>query len=265
MIDTARGWKTNEGFALGVGTNRLPAEDLTSTTLEVKTDSGLELRCAFLSAGEVRWGTTGVEDLDAATGSDPYDAVAVGEHALFVDLPFRSRPRQALTLMISNRTRRALVVVSTIAPGPIPGEPQVNQRFWPGVVGGGDPVPRSFVPAPTRDLIGRRLLHRYSPNHCYEHVHLSSERYAWQCLEGLQRGHGDVDLASTYQLDDDLYVFAVREIRIAVASLFLYDMVGRTSTGRFLSLAADGHAEHRRFGSRIIPLADVRYPDVEPV
>ena len=47
----------------------------------------------------------------------------------------------------------------------------------------------------------------------------------------MQRGHGDVDLSSTYKFDDDLYVFCFREFPIPVASLFLYDMKALTSTG----------------------------------
>lgn len=133
------------------------------------------------------------------------------------------------------------------------------------MVGDGEPERDSPTPAPTRDLIGHRFLHRYSPNHLYEHVYLNSERYCWQCLEGVQRGHGDVDLTSTYKFDEDLYVFAFREFRIAVASVFFYDMKGLTSTGRFLGLTGDGHAEHTRSGARIIRLGDVEYPDVQPV
>jgi hypothetical protein len=47
----------------------------------------------------------------------------------------------------------------------------------------------------TRELIGHRKLYRYSPDHLYEHVYLSSERYVWQCIQGVQRAHGAVDMA----------------------------------------------------------------------
>jgi hypothetical protein len=265
MTDIEPGWKTYDDFALGIDTNRLPAEDLTGTSLRVRTDSGLDLECDFADAHEVRWRATGVAGWEGASGVDPYDAVAVREEALFLDLPLRSRPREALTVISSHRTRRALVVASAIAPEPVPGEPQVGQHFWPGVVGDGEPETGSPTPAPTRDLIGHRFLHRYSPNHLYEHVYLNSERYCWQCLEGVQRGHGDVDLTSTYKFDEDLYVFAFREFRIAVASVFFYDMRELTSTGRFLGLTGDGQAEHTRSGARIMPLGEVEYPDAQPI
>lgn len=107
MTDIEPGWKTYDDFALGIGTNRLPAEDLTGTILRVRTESGLDLRCDFDDAHEVTWNATGAPGWEGASGVDPYDAVAVGEDALFLDLPFRSRPREALTVISSRRTRRA--------------------------------------------------------------------------------------------------------------------------------------------------------------
>lgn len=261
MTDIEPGWKNYEDFAHGIGTNRLPALDLTGTSLHVTADdaTGPSLVLDFLDATTVRWSRDG-----AAAATDPYDAVAVGEHAVFVDLPLTSREREALTIIHSTRTRRALVVEHAIAAEAVAGVPQVGQQFWPASTGDGA-EPDAPVPAPTRELIGRRFLQRYSPSHLYEHVYLSSERYAWQCLEGVQRGHGDVDLSSTYKFDDDLYVFCFREFRIPVASLFLYDMKALTSTGRFLGLTGAGAAEHTRSGADIITLASVTYPDVQPV
>jgi hypothetical protein len=262
MTDNEPGWKNYEDFAHGIGTNRLPALDLTGTSLRVAADAadGPSLVLDFLDGSTVRWSRDG-----AAAATDPYDAVAVGEHAVFVDLPLTSREREALTVIHSTRTGRALVVEHAIAPEAVEGVPQVGQAFWPATTGAANGDGASAAPAPTRDLIGRRFLQRYSPSHLYEHVYLSSERYAWQCLEGVQRGHGDVDLSSTYKFDDDLYVFCFREFRIPVASLFLYDMKELTSTGRFLGLTGAGVSEHTRSGANIIPLASVAYPDVEPV
>jgi hypothetical protein len=85
-----------------------------------------------------------------------------------------------------------------------------------------------------------RNVFRYSPLHLYEHVYLSSERYAWQCLRGEQRGHGDVDLSTLWKFADGLYLFCFREFVIPVA-------------------------DHRRAGGHIYPLGAVRYPDVQPV
>ena len=91
----------------------------------------------------------------------------------------------------------------------------------------------------------------YSPNHVYEHVYLSTERYAWQNLVGVQRGHGDVDLTTTYKFDDQQYVFGFREFIIPVASIFFYNWDTMRSTGKFLGVTSKGEIENKPAGAFI--------------
>lgn len=254
-------WKTYDQFAHGIDTYRLPGSDRSGTDLTVRLDGGPALQIAFLDAHQARWSAAG-DGWENAGGTDEYDAVAIDDRAVFLDLNPASRPRESLTLVFSPRTGRALAVHSQIAAEPEPGVPQVRQTFWTGSTG--DVAPSGEPPAPTRDLIGRRNLYRYSPEHLYEHVYLNSERYVWQCLQGVQRGHGDCDLATTYKFDDDLYLFTFREFRIPVASVWLHDFAGMHTTGKFLGLRGDGQAEASRGGGRIIPLGAVSYPDDAP-
>jgi molybdenum cofactor biosynthesis protein MoaF len=164
----------------------------------------------------------------------------------------------------SDRTGRALAVHSTIAARPQPGVPQVGQRFFAGILDGA-PV-SGPEPRPSRDLIGKRNIYRYSPSHLYEHVYLSARRYAWQCLQGVQRGHGDVDLCTVWKFDEGLYLFCFREFRIPVASVWLHDLGYQLmTTGVFLGLNGAGEVEHLRAGGHIYPLGAVSYPDVQPV
>lgn len=256
-------WRTYDELAVGSDTYRLPPADLSGTVLTVDAGRGPLVTYSFADPSDVVWSAsrTGWE---GSGGTDPYDAVEVAEDALFLNVAFASRPREALTTIAHRSSGHALVVHSQIDEQASADRPQVRQSFWPAVLAGqqvdGPP------PAPTRDLIGRRALYRYSPTQLYEHVYLSSERYAWQCLEGVQRGHGDVDLASTYRLAQDLYVFAFREFRIPVATVWLYDMRALTTTGMFLGLTAGGEPMVTRGGGRIMPLGSVVYPDgVAPV
>jgi hypothetical protein len=122
------------------------------------------------------------------------------------------------------------------------------------------------APAPTRDLIGLTAHYEYSPNHVYEHIYLSSQRYAWQNLVGVQRGQGDVDLATTYRFDEDIYVFGFREFIIPVASLFLYNWKTMRSTGKFLGESRSGKIENMPAGAFIRKMSSVTYPAAsEPV
>lgn len=255
-------WRTYDEFAAGIDTYRLPNVSLDGMSLAVTLDDGIRIDLTF-GTDEVVWQATG--ELDAAAGtSDPYDAVAVRDDVLFVNLPLTSREREALTLVWSTRTHRAIAVLSRIADEAVEGVPQVTQRFWAGTTDGGDAT--GEAPASSRDLIGKRNIYRYSPQHLYEHVYLSSQRYCWQCLEGVQRGHGDTDLSTVWRFDDGLYLFCFREFRIAVASVWLHDLGYQLrTTGIFLGLNGEGASEHSRAGGHIYPLGAVAYPDAQPV
>ncbi len=253
-------WRTYDEFAAGIDTYRLPNTDLDGTSLRITLDDGTALALDF-GAETVSWSATGGYE---ASGTDPYDAVAVREDVVFVNLPLTSREREALTIVYSTTTHRALAALSHISDEDVEGTPRVTQRFWAGVTDGG--APTGEAPAPSRDLIGKRNVYRYSPHHLYEHVYVSSQRYAWQCLEGVQRGHGDMDLSTVWTFADGLYLFCFREFRIAVASVWLHDLGYQLmTTGIFLGLNGAGESEHSRGGGHIYPLGSVSYPDVQPV
>ncbi|WP_419702991.1 MoaF C-terminal domain-containing protein [Promicromonospora sp. NFX87] len=256
-------WKTYDDFAAGIDTYRLPNVDLTGRTVELRFDGGTELSLQFVDAATVQW--TSAELLGAADGTaDPYDAVRVRNDVVFLNVPFASRDREALTVVWSERTGRALLAHSVVALEKTEGVPQVGQTFAAGEVVGGTVT--GARPGPTRDLVGMRNVYRYSPHHLYEHVYLSSERYAWQCLQGEQRGHGDVDLSTLWKFADGLYLFCFREFAIPVASVWLHDLgYELRTTGIFLGINAGGQADHRRAGGHVYPLGAVRYPDVQPV
>ncbi|MEO8261901.1 MAG: MoaF C-terminal domain-containing protein [Pseudolysinimonas sp.] len=264
MNDTSpEEWRTYDEFAAGIDTYRLPSTDLSGQSIAITLTDGPTIHLDFPDAETVAWSADGT--LATATGTvDPYDAVEVRDGVVYLNLPLTSRSREAVTLVWSTVTRRALAVHSVIAAEHVEGVPQVTQTFWAGVVQGGDPT--GEAPAASRDLIGKRNVYRYSPEHLYEHVYMSSERYMWQCLQGVQRGHGDVDLSTVWKFDDGLYLFCFREFKIAVASVWLHDLsYALHTTGIFLGLNGAGESEHSRAGGHIYPLGAVSYPDIQPI
>jgi len=255
-------WRTYDEFAAGIDTYRLPGADLTGRALKVELADGPRLSLRFDSPTHVTWSADGV--LRASEASDPYDAVQVRDDVLFINIPFESRQRESLTLVVSTATNRALAAHSLIGSEHVEDVPQVSQQFWAGALEGAEPS--GDAPGPSRDLIGKRNIYRYSPSHLYEHVYMSSERYMWQCLQGVQRGHGDVDMSTVWKFDDGLYLFCFREFKIAVASVWLHDLGYQLrTTGVFLGLNGEGDAEHSRAGGHIYPLGSVAYPDVQPI
>lgn len=256
-------WRSYDEFAAGIDTYRLPNSDLTGQTIVVELTDGPNVHLEFLDAATVSWLSDGELAGDGPV-TDPYDAVTVRDDVTFVNLPFASRERESLTLVYSSTTRRALAVHSVIGAEHVEDVPQVSQTFWSGALSGA--APTGEVPAASRDLIGKRNIYRYSPYHLYEHVYMSSERYMWQCIQGVQRGHGDVDLSTVWKFDDGLYLFCFREFKIAVASVWLHDLgYALRTTGVFLGLNGAGESEHSRAGGHIYPLGAVSYPDIQPI
>lgn len=259
------GWKNYEDFAAGIDTNRLPrSAALVGQPLRIWLPDG-ELQLAFTGLDQALWRWRGEE------GHDRAEAIEVAPDTFFIDLVFAHRPLEALSLVLNRRSGRVLAVPARVRSIEEAGaEPRVSQDFLVGALGdrsGQGPGPVSGeAPAPSRDLIGLRTLQTYSPNHCYEHSYLSSTRYAWQCLRGEQRGHGDVDLSTVYRFAPQQYLFTFREFRIPVASTFFFNFADMRSTGKFLGLTGDGAVANRPAGAHMRELSRSVYPDgLEPV
>jgi hypothetical protein len=259
-VQNPKDWKTYDEFAFGIDTNRLPnSAALAGKSLDLGFDDGRRLRVAFPAADRVAWVA------GEASGMEAADIVEVAGDTYFVDYTFGSHPSEAETLILDLAGGRALSIRSAVRPPEAAvGEPRVAQIFRAGTIGG--VTPSGPVPAETRDLIGLRAHFTYSPNHVYEHTYLSSQRYCWQCLKGVQRGHGDVDLTTTIKFAEDRYIFAFREFKIAVASVFFYNFKTMRSTGKFLGVTGDGSLSNSRAGAFIRKASVTDYrPGEEPV
>ena len=177
--DRPNDWKNYDDFSTGIDTNRLPTtERLAGSEYRISLSDGTDMTLKFVDGNTFEWNC--IAGPNAGTsGKDWYEAIEVADDVLFIDSLYQSRPREAATIIINNRTRRVLAIVSTVAEKKVPGEPQVGQQFLTGLLGDPSLPPTGFEPGPTRDLIGLRALYRYSPEHLYEHIYLSSERYGF--------------------------------------------------------------------------------------
>jgi hypothetical protein len=241
-------WKHFEDFAAGIASNRLPTTGaLAGRSFRIGLKSQRKIDLAFTATDTVAWSE------GSSAGADWYEALEVAPDVFFINMTFAARPTEDEVFIASTRTRRVLSVRERVRePGEAPGEPRVMQTWDSGVLWDTASPPAGMEPAPTRDLIGLTAHYEYSPQHIYEHIYLSSQRYAWQNLVGVQRGHGDVDLATTYKFDENQYVFGFREFIIPVASLFFYSWDMMRSTGKFLGVTSDGRIENKPAGAFIV-------------
>jgi hypothetical protein len=240
-------WKHFDDFAAGIATNRLPTTPaLRGWTFKITLNTGRTIDLAFTADDTVAWSE------GSNAGADWYEALEVAPDVFFINMTFATLPTEDEAFIVNTRTRRVLSMRERVRePAEAPGEPRVAQIYAAGVLGDPTVAPAGIEPAPTRDLIGLTAHYEYSPNHVYEHIYLSAERYAWQNLVGVQRGHGDVDLATTWKFDENQYVFGFREFIIPVASLFFYNWDAMRSTGKFLGLTSENKVENKPAGAFI--------------
>lgn len=255
-------WLNMDDFSAGIDTNRVArSNDLAGRTLVISGADGA-LTLAFGDDGVVTWDATGFAW--AGSGTDAYEEVPVGDGAYWVDFSLGERRVETITVALHPERGWALIVHSRIHDEGADVETRVMQSFHGGQVEGTSGS--AATPAPTRDLIGKRTLFRYSPNHLYEHIYLSSRRFVWHNLVGEQRGHAAAELATTYKLDDELYLFTWREEKIPVGTVFVFDYAGGRSTGKFIGLEGDGTIANSPGGALIIPFGKSDYAEhQEPV
>ena len=253
------GWKDYDEFAAGIDTNRLPGSGaLIGKSLDVSLENGRQFTVVFTAAHTINLTEAGI------TSQQWGEAIDVADDTYFIDLTLSHAPKEAESLIVNTATRRVLSIRCRVRDeGEAPGEPRVAQDWVPGTLAG---EVNGIAPHETRDLIGLRAFYDYSPNHVYEHIYLSSTRYGWQNLVGVQRGHGDTDMATTFKFAEDQYVFGFREFVIPVASVFFYGWQNMRSTGKFLGVAGNGQIQNNPAGA-LIQKASMTYynPGQEPV
>jgi hypothetical protein len=232
-------------------------------SLTITTTDGGTLSLDFADADTVKWVADGFQW--GGSGADRYEEVPLEGGGFWVDLSIAERSVESITVALHPQKGWALIVHSRIEDEGADVETRVMQTFHGGIIEG-TTATMANAPAPTRDLIGKRTLFRYSPHHLYEHIYLSSRRFTWQNLVGEQRGHAATELATTYKLDDELYLFTWREEIIPVGTVFVFDYAAGRSTGKFIGLEGDGTIANSPGGAFIIPFGFSDYSEhQEPV
>ncbi len=250
-----------EDYASEVATHRLPpTAALVHQTMTITLDTGASFELEFLDRNQVAWQSGGER------GRDWCEVVEVAPQTHFIDMTFAHQPRQSQTFIVNTQTRQVLGIRTIMREGEVGQEPRALHDFSAGRLGDPAVPPTGRTPAPTRDLIGLRGLYIYSPTQCFEHIYLSSRRYAWQCIVGPLRGESDVDLATVYRFDDNQYVFAFREFGLPVSTVFFYNWDQMRSTGKFFAIGEDGAIANTPAGALIRKLSVAFYPpDMQPV
>ncbi|MFC0226641.1 MoaF C-terminal domain-containing protein [Serratia aquatilis] len=207
-------------------------QDLAGTTLVFHFAEGDSVSCQFNHDQTLLWGQQRVD----------YRATSIRPEILFIDFLDPQRANGSITLVCHRQIGNFTAVY-----GQLPDEAQarldafsrveqglpltaVNAEFRFGR------LDHSTAPLPqfTDELIGMRNMYTYSPTERYEHIYLNDNFYAWQCLDGVEKGLADVDRCHYVKVAEKLYLFVWREKIIPTLGVVMIDLQGMRTDGKIL-------------------------------
>jgi phenolic acid decarboxylase len=113
----------------------------------------------------------------------------------------------------------------------------------------------------SKELVGKRVLYRYSPRDWYEHIYLNGSTFAWHCLSGVEQGLADTEQLSVYKVDEGCYVLTWSERVMPVESFIVTDLRELRSTGSFFCWdPKPAKAVRMIFGSQAEIINETVYP-----
>lgn len=220
-----------------------PTGALAGQRLELRFEDGTVLEVRFETADELAW-TASRRLAGEAAGRDAYEAVALRGGLMLVVVARLEQRVSALAILDPDRSR-AVVNLTRLVDGD-DGSPREDTRLLQVGIGG---PPGERFPA-TAELVGKRVHHRYSSTHAFEHIYLNERTYAFQGLEGPERGVADVDLTDTLKLGDELYLFSWHERSQPFNGAIALDLREGRAYGRLFGWDRhDGVARQVRTGS----------------
>lgn len=220
-----------EGFA--PQSNALPTQQgLAGQQLTLRFAEGDSTQLRFEDADMLNWEGQRV----------PYRATSQRPGILFIDFLDPQCANATVTLVCDQNQGNFTAVY-----GQLPSEQQtrldafsrveqglpltaVETRFRFGRLDSADaPLPHF-----TDELIGMRNMYTYSPTERYEHIYLNENFYAWQCLDGVEKGLADVDRCHYVKVAEQLYLFVWREKIIPTLGVVMIDLQQMHTDGKIL-------------------------------
>lgn len=249
-----------EGFA--PHSNTLERQHgLAGTTLTLRFRDGATQRCRFTDEQTLEWG----ERRGVA-----YRATSIRPGVLFIDFLDPARANASITLVCDRNQGNFTAVY-----GQLPDEAQtrldafsrvaqglpltaVEAEFRFGTLDDADVAPPGF----TDELIGMRNMYTYSPTERYEHIYLNDNFYAWQCLDGVEKGLADVDRCHYVKVAEQLYLFVWREKIIPTLGVVMIDLQGMRTDGKILGYQGSDFSALSNFavGAHAQVLNTTRHP-----
>lgn len=203
-----------------------PTGELAATALALRFADGPVVRVEFEDETRLTW-SADAPTAWGCTGAEQYEAVRVRDGVFALTVARLHEDTSALVVLDKPR-QRALLNLTTFAKL----DAEVSERtafFQAGL--------DAALAAPferTTELVGKRVAHRYSTTHVFEHIYLNPNTYAFQGLAGPEAGVADVDRADYWKLGEQLYLLSWHERAQPFNGAVVIDLIGGRATGRLV-------------------------------
>jgi hypothetical protein len=196
----------------------------------------------------VHWSTPGSD----AKGSAPYDAVAAREQIYFIQ--YMHEDQLATTSLALNlRLNCGVFATNTLVRGD--NRAVLQQDLYACAVTGSD----GELPQLTSELVGKRAYAEYADGHAVEHLYFNPRSIVWQGLGRFEYSGSECDNATTWKLDEKLYLLTWVEEWQAVGAVLLLDYEAMRNVGVLFGIDDNGFL-HTLVGARLELLNDLTYP-----
>ena len=234
-----------------------PVPDLAGRKLRLFFENGWLIEHTFASGERLDWQLIEGES-DSRQGEEHYVATRPRENIYLVDFIKRGERATSVTLVLDFKRASFIALIGEL---PTAEEPMIPflTRIAQGkeltavkltVLRGGIDAPADDgrqLPAPTADLLGRRVEYTYSPHERYEHIYLNERFYTWRCIEGSEKGLTDTDACHYFKIDENLYLFAWREKIVPTLGIVMVDLDALKTTGKIVGYESNDFGKLRNF------------------
>jgi hypothetical protein len=216
-------------------------DDLAGRTLLLNYEQDGTITLQFGCDNTLSWAVMAGSPIESGTAA-PYRATRPRDGVYLVDYINPRKQAESISHVLDLKKRIATTIVGTLptlqevrqdlfsrATQGIP-LTDVNARFMHACID--SPFEALNRHAPTKDLLGKRVMYVYSKTEVYEHVYLNDNFYTWQCLSGVEKGLADTDRCHYYKIGDNLYLFVWREKIIPTLGVVVIDYDTMKTTGK---------------------------------
>lgn len=221
-------WPTIEQLAQGYDEHLMKQSDaLSGRNFMFEFDNGWRIDHTFVDSSQL---ATNLVQAGAHSGMQTQHSYRAFEvrPGIFLVTFYKDEFAEQVSMVLDTVQGRVLNAISGFKE--VNGATRTSTMFVQAVLAGYD-APRPFERS--TELVGKRVLYRYSPRDWYEHIYLNASTFAWHCLSGVEQGLADTERLGVYKIDEECYVLTWSERVMPVESFIVTDLRELRSTGTF--------------------------------